>query len=382
MWSGRFREPLDRTFEQWQRSFPFDWRLYERRSAPASRTPARSKPPASSLPTRLRLWSRASTRSAKLQRRWAHRIEVSSPTPDFQSATDQIGAAIVASSPQAEDIHHFIELELTKLIGSARPEAPHSPLAATNRSQPTCDFTSAIPLSSSLAGFVCGWRRSLDRGTTAGDASCRATRTSSAPNPYSWRTGSWPTLPCWRGTHDRLLDCRKRTAICPLGSGAVAGATLPLDRSIAANILFDGAITTNSMDATTDRDFMLELTQAAVHPRPAHLPLRRRDHPLRHGRVQLRRTPRSLLHRLLGDAAEEESRPHRARSRQIRSTDRLSHRVDDPRERPSTRLQQRSPGRPGANIRCLANCITGLCHVLPNFTRALKFRFSVMQKRR
>jgi argininosuccinate lyase len=27
MWSGRFREPLDRTFEQWQRSFPFDWRL-------------------------------------------------------------------------------------------------------------------------------------------------------------------------------------------------------------------------------------------------------------------------------------------------------------------------------------------------------------------
>ena len=27
MWSGRFREPLNRTFEQWQRSFPFDWRL-------------------------------------------------------------------------------------------------------------------------------------------------------------------------------------------------------------------------------------------------------------------------------------------------------------------------------------------------------------------
>ncbi len=28
MWSGRFREPLDRVFEQWQRSFPFDWRLF------------------------------------------------------------------------------------------------------------------------------------------------------------------------------------------------------------------------------------------------------------------------------------------------------------------------------------------------------------------
>ena len=29
MWSGRFREPLDRTFEQWQRSFPFYWRLLQ-----------------------------------------------------------------------------------------------------------------------------------------------------------------------------------------------------------------------------------------------------------------------------------------------------------------------------------------------------------------
>jgi argininosuccinate lyase len=48
---------------------------------------------------------------------------------------------------------------------------------------------------------------------------------------------------------------------CPLGSGAVAGATLALDRAIAARELgFDGP-TPNSMDATSDRDFMLEFTQ-------------------------------------------------------------------------------------------------------------------------
>jgi argininosuccinate lyase len=29
MWSGRFREPLNKQFEEWQRSFPFDWRLIE-----------------------------------------------------------------------------------------------------------------------------------------------------------------------------------------------------------------------------------------------------------------------------------------------------------------------------------------------------------------
>jgi argininosuccinate lyase len=59
----------------------------------------------------------------------------------------------------------------------------------------------------------------------------------------------------------RLTDARKRMNLCPLGSGAVAGATLALDRAIAARELgFDGP-TPNSMDATSDRDFMLEFTQ-------------------------------------------------------------------------------------------------------------------------
>jgi argininosuccinate lyase len=60
----------------------------------------------------------------------------------------------------------------------------------------------------------------------------------------------------------RLTDARKRMNLCPLGSGAVAGATLALDRTIAAQELgFDGP-TPNSMDATSDRDFMLDFTQA------------------------------------------------------------------------------------------------------------------------
>jgi argininosuccinate lyase len=50
--------------------------------------------------------------------------------------------------------------------------------------------------------------------------------------------------------------------LCPLGSGAVAGATLPLDRAcIAANLGFDGP-TLNSIDATSDRDFALEFVNA------------------------------------------------------------------------------------------------------------------------
>jgi argininosuccinate lyase len=57
----------------------------------------------------------------------------------------------------------------------------------------------------------------------------------------------------------RLLDARKRINICPLGCGAVAGTSLPLDRARTAELLgFDG-VCGNSIDATSDRDFLAEL---------------------------------------------------------------------------------------------------------------------------
>jgi argininosuccinate lyase len=60
---------------------------------------------------------------------------------------------------------------------------------------------------------------------------------------------------------DRFADCRRRLNVCPLGSGAVAGATVPLDRAaMATDLQFDGP-TANSLDATSDRDFVLEFVQ-------------------------------------------------------------------------------------------------------------------------
>jgi argininosuccinate lyase len=61
----------------------------------------------------------------------------------------------------------------------------------------------------------------------------------------------------------RFADARTRMNLSPLGSGAIAGATLALDRSIAAKALEFESPTTNSMDATSDRDFMLDFAQAA-----------------------------------------------------------------------------------------------------------------------
>src|SRR5260370_16653090 len=97
MWSGRFREPLDPTFESWQRSFPFDWRLvpYE---VEASIAHARAIEAAGIL----------TSEELLLMIQGLHAVA--------QQRAKQ-GEAIVATNKQAEDIHHYVELELTKQIG-------------------------------------------------------------------------------------------------------------------------------------------------------------------------------------------------------------------------------------------------------------------------
>jgi argininosuccinate lyase len=68
----------------------------------------------------------------------------------------------------------------------------------------------------------------------------------------------------------RLADCLERVNVCPLGSGAIAGSTLPLDRELVAKLLgFVDAkgrprVSQNSMDAVSDRDFAIEFCAAAA----------------------------------------------------------------------------------------------------------------------
>lgn len=57
---------------------------------------------------------------------------------------------------------------------------------------------------------------------------------------------------------DRLTDCRRRVNVMPLGSGALAGTTYPLDREFVAEKLGFDAVTSNSLDGVSDRDFVIE----------------------------------------------------------------------------------------------------------------------------
>ncbi len=80
------------------------------------------------------------------------------------------------------------------------------------------------------------------------------------PTTLSHHLGAYFEM--FRRDYSRLLDVKSRMNLCPLGSGALAGTTYPLDRDYTAVLLdFDGP-TLNSMDSVSDRDYLIELLSA------------------------------------------------------------------------------------------------------------------------
>jgi argininosuccinate lyase len=242
MWSGRFREPLDTEFEQWQRSIVFDWRLLEHEVAA-------SKAHASAL--------------------CAAGVLTRSETDQLRAALDAIaadhasdaGKAAVRNHRTAEDIHHFVELSLVERIGSLGLKLH------TGRSR---NEQIATDLRLYVRGQIGSTIHSLAAWADALVALARAEDDAVMPS-YTHLQRAEPVLVAhWLLAYvemllrdaSRLADCAQRLNVCPLGSGAVAGATLALDRTIAARELNFTAPTSNSMDATSDRDFVLEYLQA------------------------------------------------------------------------------------------------------------------------
>ncbi|MGA8042607.1 MAG: argininosuccinate lyase [Terracidiphilus sp.] len=242
MWSGRFREPLDKEFEQWQRSIVFDWRLLEEEIAA-------SKAHAAALAS-------------------AH-ILTSSELATLLGALDaiaeehrsQTGQEQVRNHPTAEDIHHYVELSLVERTGSLGLKL-HT--GRSRNEQIATDLRLYIRRQIDLSvQALAAWAAALiEQGKSAGEA---------AMPSYTHLQRAEPVLVAhWLLAYvemifrdiERLRDCAERLNYCPLGSGAIAGATLALDRSIAARELHFAAPTANSMDATSDRDFILEYLQA------------------------------------------------------------------------------------------------------------------------
>jgi len=247
MWSGRFREPLDKTFEQWQRSFPFDWKLYEAEIS-ASGAHARTIAAAGILTPAEEEAILAGLREISEQR--AGRI-------DGIETSGSDAPVRLTSAQQAEDVHHFIELELTRIVGSVALKLHTG--RSRNEQIATDMRIYVLDGIDILTRLLKRWIEALlDQAETAGDAVMPSYTHLQRAEPVLVAHWLLAYVSMIERDYDRLLDCRKRTNICPLGSGAVAGATLPLDRSIAARFLYMDGSTSNSMDATSDRDFLME----------------------------------------------------------------------------------------------------------------------------
>jgi argininosuccinate lyase len=241
MWSGRFREPLDPTFESWQRSFPFDWRLvpYE---VEASIAHARAIEAAGILTSEELLQMEEGLRAVAKQQA-------------------EQGEAIVTANPQAEDVHHYVELELTKQIGDLALKL-HTGRSRNEQIATDMRLFVRESIDNTLAGLT-AWRKSLiDLAESAGEATMPSYTHLQRAEPVLVAHWLLAYVSMIERDASRLTDARKRMNLCPLGSGAVAGATLALDRTIAARALGFDAPTPNSMDATSDRDFALEFTHA------------------------------------------------------------------------------------------------------------------------
>lgn len=161
----------------------------------------------------------------------------------------------------AEDIHTFIEGELTSRLGQTGKRL-HT--ARSRNDQVALDIRLTLrreidEISEQLKGLV--------------EVLCNKAQEHSATIMPGY-THLQRAQPITFGHHlmaycsmilrdiDRLEDVKKRMNICPLGSGALAGTTYPLNREMVADLLgFDG-VTQNSLDGVSDRDFCIELASA------------------------------------------------------------------------------------------------------------------------
>ncbi len=236
MWSGRFKRPQNAEFEQWQRSFPFDRNLLPYEAAA-------SKAHASALA--------------------AAGVLNEQELAAILSALDQIACDGVPDDddPTVEDAHHFVEKRLVELegdvgyklhTGRSRNEQIATDLRLYVREQ--IDL-----LSQTMVEFLGEFVRQAE---VAGEHAMPAYTHMQRAEPVLVAHWLLAYVEMFLRDLSRLADCRKRLNECPLGSGAVAGTILPLDReSIASQLLFD-APTANSIDATSDRDFAIEFAQA------------------------------------------------------------------------------------------------------------------------
>ena len=237
MWGGRFSRSagLEAGFERWQRSFGFDRRLLGEELVAS------------------RAYARALERAGAL---------AAPETKTILDGLDRLEKKATAEpawldASEAEDVHHFVELGLTELVGEVGSKL-HT--GRSRNEQIATDLRLYVRrgigrVRALLTDFIEVFlARAGGLGRTAMPAYTHLQRAEPVLGAH-WLLAY---VEMFFRDAERLADCAKRVDALPLGSGAVAGAPLPLDRAALARELGFARISANSLDATSDRDFALE----------------------------------------------------------------------------------------------------------------------------
>jgi argininosuccinate lyase len=240
LWGGNYSSDPDAAFWDFNRSFPFDRRLLVE-EVTASRAYARALGRCGALPAE---------DAAKLDAGLARVLERA-----------QADAAYL--DLDVEDVHSFVETRLAEIVGEL---ASQGHLGRSRNEQAVVAlrlFARSVvdQLSASVGRLVAAL---VTQGQAGADAVMPGFTHTRAAEPITF--GHWAGAHAWAFVRDfeRLRDARKRIDVLPLGSGALAGTALPLDREALAKDLDFAAVSENALDAVTDRDFAAELVFACA----------------------------------------------------------------------------------------------------------------------
>ena len=170
----------------------------------------------------------------------------------------EIEAGTLEIDMSSEDIHTFVEGELTRRIGDAgkrlhTARSRNDQVALDLRMYLADEIDKTVALAKDLIFALCEVAEQHLESVMPGYTHLQRAQ------PVTLAHYLMAYAQMLLRDVDRLKDCKKRTLVLPLGSGALAGTTYPLDRQYVADQLGFGGICMNSMDGVSDRDFALEL---------------------------------------------------------------------------------------------------------------------------
>ena len=241
LWGGRFSRPTEKGVEEFTESVSFDRRLYKYDIA-GSIAHAR-------MLGKIGLLKKG---------------EVTAILRGLEDISRTIEEGKFLFSIELEDIHMNIEKRLIEKIGPAG-EKLHT--ARSRNDQIALDLRLYLrDVIKEVNGYILKFQKALvDKARTDIDIVIPGYTHLQPAQPVllsHYILAYWEML---ERDRERLLDSLKRVNTMPLGSGAIAGTSFPIDRGYVAKLLGFNRITKNSMDAVSDRDFVLEfLADSAI----------------------------------------------------------------------------------------------------------------------